>query len=478
MKKLLIYSFIVFTTAFFISADFNDGPQIWTQSLSNAGQIWGLALSAVSNPNVIYAASNSTGVWKTTNAGLNWFQTNSGLSNLVLQCIAVCRSNSNVVMCGTTNSGTNPGVYRSTDGGANWVRVVNGITETNINIQSVAIDPQNPNIAYITVFDGTTNSVNGIYKTTDGGALWTPITNGIGTIKNFLCITINPLNPNVLYAGTSFDPITSSGPAKVYKSVNGGALWSDISNGLPSQTTDVKPIRQISIYPIDTSLLLLGQFVNTDTLSGGMYVSTNGGALWQRRNSGLPMAVGMLPRSCLIHPNAGSEMYVGLGNSTNTNIGIYRSTNYGITWQEFNNGAMLNTYTVRALEFRVSAFTVYAGAAHPTLTSGQGVFEYTFILNPVNDPASEIPKHFHLYQNYPNPFNPVTKFEFTIPKSTFVKLSVFDITGKLVSEILNTQLNAGNYKIDFNAAHLSSGTYFYTLEADGFRDTKKMMIVK
>ena len=477
MKKLLFYSFITFILLFFTFANVNDGPGIWTVSLSNAGQIWGLAISP-SNQNIIYAASNSTGVWKSTNAGLNWTQANTGLSNLVLQCIAVSRINANIVMCGTTNGGTNPGVYRSTDGGANWSRVVNGIVETNINIQSIAIDPQNPNTAYITVFDGTTNSTNGIYKTTDGGALWVPITNGIGAIKNFLCVTINPLNPNVLYAGTSFDPITSSGPAKVYKSVNAGALWQDISNGLPSQTTDLKPIRQISISPTDTSTLLLAQFINTDTLSGGMYVSTNGGGLWQRRNSGLPVAVGLLPRACLISPWGSSEMYVGLGNATNSNIGVYRSVNSGLTWLPFNNGVMLNTYTVRAFESRPSNLTLFAGVAHPTLTSGQGVFEYTFYINPINEPSTSLPDMFSLFQNYPNPFNPVTKIKFALPENAFARLIIYDVLGREVETLVNEQLAHGIYEVNWDATNYPSGLYYYKLITDEYVETKKMMLIK
>ena len=91
---------------------------------------------------------------------------------------------------------------------------------------------------------------------------------------------------------------------------------------------------------------------------------------------------------------------------------------------------------------------------------------------------SEIPENFSLEQNYPNPFNPVTNIRIQMPKSDFVKLNVFDISGKEVAVLVNENLNAGTYNIDFNASHLSSGTYFYRMETAGFIDVKKMILIK
>jgi uncharacterized delta-60 repeat protein len=89
-----------------------------------------------------------------------------------------------------------------------------------------------------------------------------------------------------------------------------------------------------------------------------------------------------------------------------------------------------------------------------------------------------VPAEFSLSQNYPNPFNPVTKISFTLPQSANTKLTVFDISGKQVSELVNNVLEAGSYDIDFDASQLSSGTYFYRLETNGFSDVKKMILVK
>lgn len=89
-----------------------------------------------------------------------------------------------------------------------------------------------------------------------------------------------------------------------------------------------------------------------------------------------------------------------------------------------------------------------------------------------------IPDKYLLGQNYPNPFNPVTKINFTIPKSGFVILKVYDMLGREVANLINADKQAGTYIVDFNASSLSSGVYFYKLEVNGFVDIKKMTLLK
>ena len=92
--------------------------------------------------------------------------------------------------------------------------------------------------------------------------------------------------------------------------------------------------------------------------------------------------------------------------------------------------------------------------------------------------SSQIPQAFSLSQNYPNPFNPVTNLEFEIPKAGFVSLKIYDMLGKEISSLVNSNLNPGRYKYDFDAGSLTSGIYFYKLEAGNFSETKKMLLVK
>jgi len=83
-----------------------------------------------------------------------------------------------------------------------------------------------------------------------------------------------------------------------------------------------------------------------------------------------------------------------------------------------------------------------------------------------------------LFQNYPNPFNPVTNIQFFLPKAGPVKIEVFDVTGKKMATILNSQKPAGSYSIEFDGSNLASGIYFYHLQAGQFVDVKKMILMK
>ncbi len=102
--------------------------------------------------------------------------------------------------------------------------------------------------------------------------------------------------------------------------------------------------------------------------------------------------------------------------------------------------------------------------------------EPTFIKS-VNSTDSG-PKKFILNQNYPNPFNPVTNIRFDIPRTAFVSLKIYNVTGIETAILVSEVKSAGSYIVDFNASNLSSGVYFYKLETDGFKDTKRMVVVK
>jgi len=89
-----------------------------------------------------------------------------------------------------------------------------------------------------------------------------------------------------------------------------------------------------------------------------------------------------------------------------------------------------------------------------------------------------IPNDFLLNQNYPNPFNPSTTIEFTLPKSEFVELKVYNILGKKVSTLVSKKLNQGNHTYTFDGSNLASGLYFYQLMAGEYREVKKMIVFK
>nr|MBP9096086.1 T9SS type A sorting domain-containing protein [Ignavibacteria bacterium] len=96
----------------------------------------------------------------------------------------------------------------------------------------------------------------------------------------------------------------------------------------------------------------------------------------------------------------------------------------------------------------------------------------------ISNSGNGIPGKYSLEQNYPNPFNPQTKIKFALPKDEFVKISIFDVSGRVVANIVNEKLTAGSYEADFNGGNFASGTYFYKIEAGNFVETKKMILVK
>ncbi len=104
-----------------------------------------------------------------------------------------------------------------------------------------------------------------------------------------------------------------------------------------------------------------------------------------------------------------------------------------------------------------------------------------FVINTlvgVNNNTSIIPENFSLNQNYPNPFNPVTKINYAIPKQSMTVLKVYDVLGREVMKLVNEVKQPGMYSVDFDGTNLSSGVYFYKLEAGTFNDVKRMMLIK
>ena len=476
MKSLLAIFFIFFL---FLNSYSQDGIGAWTQTYSNGGRIYGISISP-SNQNIIFICGLDSGIYKSTNSGLNWIQCNTGLLYTHVQCVAVAPSNPNVVYAGTDSLGgwTNSGVYKSTDAGASWTNVSAGIYDSK-GVQAIVVHPTNPNIVYVGVFNALAVSAVGLWKTTDGGTTWSAANTGIDN-KQILAIAFNPLNPNVLYAGTSMiDPTNSYGPCKIFKTVNGGTSWVSVVTGIPQTQTDNNPIRCLSVSNFDTSVVLAGIFINATALTGGMYVTTNGGASWTQKQTGLPNATGTLPRACLIKPGSSTEFYVGIDQSSATGtMGMFRSTDGGNSWSDFNGGSIGSSVTtIRAIAFKTTGNpTLYAGAA--TTSGVRGLHEFSWLASGISNQNSSVPSKFDMLQNYPNPFNPVTKVSYQLPVSGFVNLKVYDLLGREVAVLVNNYQKAGYYNVEFNGLNYNSGVYFYRLTTEKFVSTKKMILSK
>jgi hypothetical protein len=110
------------------------------------------------------------------------------------------------------------------------------------------------------------------------------------------------------------------------------------------------------------------------------------------------------------------------------------------------------------------------------------IFAKIFSSTGVEDESSA-PENIELFQNYPNPFNPTTSIQYTVSSNQFVSLKVYDVLGNEVTTLLNKELSAGNYKLDFDASELASGIYFYKLMVgspggQAFIKTNKMVLLR
>jgi len=157
------------------------------------------------------------------------------------------------------------------------------------------------------------------------------------------------------------------------------------------------------------------------------------------------------------------------------------------------NGTLQDTLTTYpdSLRMRVKTAGGVPNGFYTVTVTGTGrtggtnqppVHKRTYIVNVgfigITQNNNEIPNKFYLYQNYPNPFNPSTKIRFDLPKNSFVKINVYDITGKVVQELVNSVFQAGSYSADFDASKYASGVYFYKIETADNVSIKKMILLK
>jgi len=100
------------------------------------------------------------------------------------------------------------------------------------------------------------------------------------------------------------------------------------------------------------------------------------------------------------------------------------------------------------------------------------------IVTDIESKKSEVPENYTLAQNYPNPFNPTTTIKYSIPKLSFVTIRIYDVLGSEVAALVNEEEPVGTYELNWNAANLPSGVYFYQVRASNYTETKKMLLLR
>lgn len=367
------------------------------------------------------------------------------------------------------------------DYGKIW-KAVNGVENAQEKISNL---PSNVNVFCIKFLNATTGiatSFGALVKTTNAGDTWT-------VMPSF---TTGRIFDIYFFSETEILAVTSD--PGIWKTTNGGLNWTN-----RIQSTQLRL----------TSLSFIGDIgVASEYYWGTMPRSTDRGNTWQIPSSGTNW-------SAYHSTQVNGKIYLAgsFQNITPQRAMILTSTNLGVNWQEtqfpldvtrFSSIAFLNSQgfavgykndgdidSARAYKtsdgvnwqrYQIAPFrnklhtvvcnnnSVYIGADH-----GWIYWEQIVGINPI---STEIPTGFELQQNYPNPFNPTTKINFSLPKSGYVSLVVYDINGKEVETLVHEFVLAGEYSVNFDASQIPSGMYFYSLVSEQNSATKKMILVK
>lgn len=188
-----------------------------------------------------------------------------------------------------------------------------------------------------------------------------------------------------------------------------------------------------------------------------------------------PMPVELASFTSVINGNNVNLNWTTSTETNNAGFNIERSTING-SWQKITNvTGNGNSTTGHSYSFTDKNLNIGSYNYRLKQIDFNGNYEY---FNLSNEVSIGVPDKFNLSQNYPNPFNPSTKINFNLPTDGKVSLKIFDMSGKELMTLVNEVKTAGYYSVSFNASEIPSGVYFYSLSADNFTATKKMILVK
>ncbi|HOI28498.1 MAG TPA: T9SS type A sorting domain-containing protein [Melioribacteraceae bacterium] len=378
--------------------------------------ITGVSVNSIHFSGATYFLSSNYGVFKLSDA--NWTQTNNGISNKTVSSLAAIGEKIFV--------GTNDGLYSSSNNGAEWIKIKNGIAEAFITRLKVY-----ENNLFVVA------SPKEIYKTTDLGISWVKLNlDSINADENVLDLIVNMGNI-----------IVSTYSGKLFLSIDDGASWTIVNNNIP---------KDLIFTFVSNAEKIIGI-----SRGGFIFTSTSNGADWtfDLGAPGSNLVNRIIPRSLTISNN---NLFLGSDN------GLFLSEDFGHSWIQIglNNKIVLSLF--------VKGDYLFAG------TEGYGIWKRSIseMITDVGYEEDDSITSFQLFQNYPNPFNPITKIKFDLPERAKTRLIVYDILGREVSLLLDSELETGNHEIDFDGSKYSSGVYFYKILSGKYSKMMKMILMK
>jgi photosystem II stability/assembly factor-like uncharacterized protein len=286
---------------------------------------------------IIYLGSVNGGIYKTTNAGATWKPVFDSTAYLSIGSITIDKSNPTIMYAGTGDPNldfqafTGNGIYKSMDAGETWTH--KGLDSMGI-VSKIVIHPTNNQIIYAaTMGRPMTRGLNrGLYKSFDGGLTWTHILS-LGNETGVMDVIIDKNNPSIIYATgmrrirTNLESILYGNTTRIYKSIDGGSTWNEISNGLPSGAWCKV---NIDMHPTNTNILFacIVDSMNLDFY--GIYKTTNGGTSWTKLDTtGLPSSVfagfGWYFAQIRVNPFNTNELFL-------QGVDLWHSINGGLNW--------------------------------------------------------------------------------------------------------------------------------------------------
>lgn len=289
---------------------------------------------------------------------------------------------------------------------------------------------------------------------------------------------------------------------KVYVANGTRVRGYDLSNANEIMNVQITGATFVNDVAIDSTN---GMLYASDFSARRIYkVNTNNSTFWTWVGTTAKQPNGLYvdkPRNRLLACTWGASAPVyGIPLNDSNNVQTLITTPYsncdGISLDR-NNHVYISTWGIQSvvrydINFSLPAFVVTSGLSNPadiyvnrwtdTLAipnagnNTLGLVQLTIPTN-ISNPISQV-EDCKLYQNYPNPFNPVTNFEFRIADLGFTRLIIYNDLGKEVAVLVNKNLPAGNYNVQWDASDFPSGVYYYKLSASGFSETKKMMLIK
>ena len=451
MKNIIFQNLTLFFILFIFHSNCFTQNNIWHFSGLSGETITSLAIVG-HNDSVIFAGTYSDfsagtygKIFKSSDGGFSWDTLVYGVS---VNQLEIDQHNTNVIYAALGGANfTNPGILKSIDQGINWFWADSGIyINPERFVQSIAIDPFHPD----TLYAGTAGFGAGtLYKSINGGIYWNDIGSGTGLIDGVVSIAIDPQSSNIIYATTAWNCL-------LYKSLNGGVDWQEINPLFAGYL-----VYSLVIDPINTNNLYAGASLS------GLYKSTNGGLNWFKSDSGILGNNGM---DIVLNPLNPEVLYAGTYGH-----GVYYSTNAGTSWTAMNQG--LDTLWLTSLSITTDGKTLFAGTY-------DGIYRYD--LSPLNIYNYHI-KHkaskFVLYSNYPNPFNSFTTIEYYLPKCTFIQLSIHNLLGQKIIDLVSARKTSGYHKLTWDGTDVlgnpvSTGIYIYHLESKEYSSSGKMIYIK